>query len=244
MGIDIVTFQAILKSFKYINKKDSILTLGRQQFHLYYHDIQCFLQEYSMFPLESNIHNYINPNYCETFFHDIGFKKVLSLDNSDYEKANIIFNFNLPVKVSEEQKFDYIFDGGSTEHIFNQLQVCQNIINLLNVGGVFCSVTCNNNFSGHGLYQFSPEYFLSVYNEKYGMQILELYLAEADKDSIEWINVNSYNGYRNMSKIDTKNYVYIVAIVKKIEEKGENILFENPPNQFSYEEIEWKKNSL
>ena len=49
---------------------------------------------------------------------------------------------------------------------------------LLEIDGIFCSVTCNNNFSGHGMYQFSPEFFLSTLTPKYGMEIKELFIAK------------------------------------------------------------------
>jgi hypothetical protein len=243
MGIDYVTLQGILKSLKYVDKKDRCLTLGRQQFHLGLEQLKQLLQEYSMFDLidENKEKNYLY-SYCENFFTDIGFNKVLSIDNSNYENANIIFNLNLPIISNEEvSKFNFILDGGTTEHIFNQVQLNENIMNLLSVGGIYCTVTCNNNFSGHGMYQFSPEFFLSVYNETYGMKLLELYLAKNNTSSVEWIDVRSHNGWRNMSKFENNNeQVYIIAIIQKISNERKSLL-DYPPNQYSYEEVDWKK---
>ena len=66
---------------------------------------------------------------------------------------------NYSIKNKVNKKFDFILDGGTIEHIFNCPQVLDNIIYLLEIEGILCSITCNNNFSGHGFYQFSPDFF-------------------------------------------------------------------------------------
>jgi len=136
-------------------------------------------------------------------------------------------------------KYDFVLDLGTIEHIFNVPQVCENIINLLNVGGIFLSVNVNNNFSGHGLYQFSPEFYLSAFSKKYGMEVQELYIAKIGSGIDRWINVNDYKNYRNETRFEGNEPVYIIAIIKKISNERENLMV-NPPNQFSYEEISWK----
>ena len=175
---------------------------------------------------------------CEEFFKNIlNFESISSIDNSSYENASIIHNMNHPFIPIE--KYDYIYDGGTTEHIFNIPQVLDNVINLLEVDGIYCSVTCNNNFSGHGMYQFSPEIFLSSFNEKYGMKILFLYIARNPSQFETWIDVNSYLGGRNPTKFNTTDETYIIIVAQKISEDRKSLLTD-PPNQYSYEAIEWK----
>ena len=111
---------------------------------------------------------------------------------------------------------------------------------MLNIDGLFVSVTCNNNFSGHGIYQFSPELYLSILNKKYGMEIIDMYIAEVGTTNNEWKNVNSFNGSRNTSKFNTNLETYIIIIARKISNKRE-FLIENCPNQYSYEQHDWKK---
>lgn len=60
---------------------------------------------------------------------------------------------------------------------------------MLDIDGLFVSVTCNNNFSGHGMYQFSPEFFLSSLNKKYGMEIEAIYIGKVHTKFEEWIDV-------------------------------------------------------
>ena len=144
---------------------------------------------------------------------------------------------NVPIKSSK--KYQYIFDGGTIEHIFNIPQVIQNIINLLEIGGLFVSVTCNNNFSGHGIYQLSPEFFLSSLNKKYGMKIEALFIGKVNTELETWIDVNDYKDGRNCSKFDGNDPVYILTIARKIENPCESLIF-NSPNQYSYESGDWK----
>ena len=237
MGIDYTGCETILHSLKYINnnKRNVAVTLGRQGIHIPPNVLDFFFDKYKL----SNLKNRNYTGFCESFLHDIGFESIDSIDNSNYEGCTIIHNMNIPIP-NDLKKYDFIFDGGTTEHIFNAPQVCENIINLLNIGGIFLSVNVNNNFSGHGIYQFSPEFYLSTFSKKYGMEVQELYIAKTNSGIDNWINVNSYQGFRNVKKFEGNQEVYIIAIIKKISNERENLIL-NPPNQFSYEQIEWKK---
>jgi hypothetical protein len=221
MGIDATGLYAINLATKYVTVRNKCLTLGRQGIHLT--------------PDRST--------YCEEMMKETwGFQTVDSLDASDYEGATIIHNMNKPLP-ENFKKYDFIFDGGSTEHIFNIPQTFENIINALEVGGVFCSVTCNNNYSGHGMYQFSPELYFSAFTEKYGMKIKEMYLAIVGSTGnfINVIEQKHSQHARTMCRFyNTNNEVYIIVIAQKVSEDRENLI-EDPPNQFSYESYEWNK---
>ncbi len=235
MGIDYTGCEAIFRSFNYITNKKKVLTLGRQGIHIHPTTFNYFLDKNNV----SQLKNRYQWGYCESFFIDMGFTEVESLDYSSYEGATIIHNMNQPITYNHN-KYDYILDAGTTEHIFNMPQVCENIINLLNIGGIYISITPNNNLSGHGIYQFSPEFYLSAYSKKYGMEIQELYLAKVGSGFNDWINVNDFtkNG-RNMTSFNTNDHVYIIAIIKKISNDRLNLI-SDPPNQYSYETIDWK----
>lgn len=247
MGIDYVVCEALFQSFKYVTSKKRLLTLGRQGIHINAHIFNHFLEKHNVTHLKDK---YQYNSYCELFFTDMGFELVDSIDNSSYEGASIIHNMNNPIPshlLNNNNGYDYIFDGGTTEHIFNTTQVCENIINLLNVGGIYVSVTPNNNFSGHGMYQFSPEFYLSAFSKKYGMSVQALYLARVSSDIDTWIDVNvdssnldpTWNG-RNVSSFNSNEPVYIIAIIKKISNNGVNLL-SDAPNQYNYEQNDWKQ---
>jgi hypothetical protein len=92
------------------------------------------------------------------------------------------------------------------------------------------------------MYQFSPEFFLSSLNEKYGMKIEGIYLGKVHTPFEQWIDVNDYKGGRNNTKFNTTDEVYILTIARKISDTRENLM-ENCPNQYSYEKIDWQKTS-
>lgn len=235
MGLDYTCIEAILHSLKFIKNNKNAITIGRQEIHINYNTIDSILDKYGL----SNLKNRHYSGFCETFLKDIiGFESIDSIDNSSYEGASILHNMNNPIPI-EHKKYDFVLDLGTIEHIFNVPQVCENIINLLNIGGIFLSVTPNNNFSGHGIYQFSPEFYLSAFSKKYGMEIQELYIAQVGTGIESWINVNNYGNGRNESRFEGNKQVYIIAIIKKISNERESVIL-NSPNQFSYEEIDWK----
>ena len=237
MGLDKTTLEFLLFSKKYINISGiNILSLGRQQIHIDQNDMNSLFKKYNLTHLIGRFNIY---DYSENFFKTLSNTNlnVDSIDNSMYEGANIIHNMNVPIKSSK--KYQYIFDGGTIEHIFNIPQVIQNIINLLEIGGLFVSVTCNNNFSGHGIYQLSPEFFLSSLNKKYGMKIEALFIGKVNTELETWIDVNDYKDGRNCSKFDGNDPVYILTIARKIENLCESLIF-NSPNQYSYESGDWK----
>jgi hypothetical protein len=239
MGIDVTALESILLSLKYVTKNQNMLTLGRQQIHMRSEVIYKILNK-NKIQLSGNYHNNL---YCETFFKDIGFLNVDSIDASNYESATIVHNMNKPIPSDLKDKYNYIYDGGTIEHIFNIPQTFENIIDMLEVGGIFLSVTCNNNFSGHGMYQFSPEIFLSAFSNNYGMEIIDIFLAETDTMRKDWISVNSYNektGGRNISRFMNTREVYIITIARKISNDRESLI-NNSPQQYSYEKLEWKK---
>ena len=244
MGIDKTALELILLSQNYIKhtaNKANILTLGRQQIHIFKSDVNHLLNKYNF---NSLTNKFCMPDYSENLFKNLFEERwkyheitVDSIDNSNYEGASIIRNMNTPFNLSK--KYQYIYDGGTIEHIFNIPQVIENIINMLDINGIFVSITCNNNFSGHGIYQFSPEFFLSSFNEKYGMQIEAMYLGKVHTPFEEWIDVNDYKGGRNCTKFDGSEPVYILTIARKKSNERENLIY-NSPHQYSYEKCDWK----
>lgn len=234
MGIDLVVLEALFLSQASIVERQKMITLGRQGVHIPKHVIDHISKKYNWVFGE----NVMTTRFCEEMFHQFGFATIESIDASSYEQATIVHDMNFPLPTSLKDQFDFVFDGGTIEHIFNLPQVLENVIDMLKVGGVFCSVTCNNNFSGHGMYQFSPELFLSTLNKKYGMELIHLFIAEVDTEKESWINVNSYTSGRNETMFKSTTPVYIVTVARKISADRKSLLLE-PAQQFSYEQQSW-----
>ncbi|MCL2698986.1 MAG: hypothetical protein FWE68_01610, partial [Defluviitaleaceae bacterium] len=68
-------------------------------------------------------------------------------------------------------KYTLLIDGGSTEHIFNVSAAYQNIMNMVSVGGHVIFLAPTNNYCGHGFYQFSPEFFYSLFCAENGFEV-------------------------------------------------------------------------
>lgn len=109
------------------------------------------------------------------FWINLGFNSVCSLDNSDFEGAEIVWDLNLPIKDSFVEQFDAVFNGGTMEHVFNTPCVLENISRLLKVGGIAIHEVPSSNGVDHGFYSFSPTLFRDYYLNL-GYELIEVLL--------------------------------------------------------------------
>ena len=158
MGIDYVLFDRLVELSTRFKPEGRSLMLGRQSFgiqtryrHLYDETMQrCnvpgrrfdFLQE---------------DGFAETLFAKLGFGHVETLDFSDYEGASVLHDLNRKPARILQKKFDFIFDGGTLEHVFNVPVALETMYKLLKPGGRLISANGLNGWYGHGMYQFNPE---------------------------------------------------------------------------------------
>ena len=242
MGIDKVSLEALLIAQTLRKRSSKALMLGRQCIYAHAMESIPILMKYTGVPAGS-ASTVLYERYAEPLFKFLSYTTIDSLDYSDYEGATLIHDLNIPLPPNS-MKYDFVFDGGTIEHIFNVAQVLENIVNLVEVGGIFLSVTMNNNYSGHGIYQFSPEFFLSTMRPQYGMQILRLYLAKMGSSFEEWIDITekikkmSGTIYTPFGAAET----YLVCIAEKVSEARDSFLTV-PPQQYSYENEFWIKST-
>lgn len=76
-----------------------------------------------------------------------------------------------------------------------------------------------NNFCGHGLYQFSPTLFFSLFSEKNGFTILDMSVVEKKRESDKVKRIRRL--YKNMSErerleINTKYAAEIFLVARKV----------------------------
>ena len=117
--------------------------------------------------------------WCEPLLREkFGANRVDSIDNSDYEGATIVADFNRPIPVQLESRYDTVLDFGCTEHIFDVAQPVRNVSALYRVGGRILYCIPSNGCCGHGSYQFSPELFWSWYSKANGYSDTEVFLAD------------------------------------------------------------------
>jgi hypothetical protein len=104
--------------------------------------------------------------------------RVHSIDKSDFEGASIRHDMNEPVPDALRERFTAVIDGGTLEHVFNVPVAFRNCMEMLDRGGRFISFTVTNGASGHGFYQFSPEFFFRVFSVANGFRVRRLLLQE------------------------------------------------------------------
>jgi len=212
MGIDYHGAIA-LKHFTSKNKFGNTLTIGRQAIHVSPKVIKKIfrLNKASIDRVFTSAQKKSNFYFCEKLLTELGARSVDSLDASDYEGANIILDLNRELK--SEKKYNTIIDFGSSEHIYNVAQAFENYSQLLAEGGTLIHVLPANNQCGHGFYQFSPEFFYSLYNNKNGYRDTEIFMVEIPNKKF-WFKVNTPKKGQRIF-FDSKKPCYVVCFTKK-----------------------------
>lgn len=199
MGIDVHALQLLRHAQNQYGALGKTVTLGRQV---------VFLTP----TIAQNWTGNRDRTYCETMLiNKFGASDVDSIDNSPYEGATIIADFNEPIPEPLTGHYDTVLDFGCTEHIFNIAQSLKNIAKLCTFGGKILHVVPSNGFCGHGFYQFSPELFFSWYTPENGFSNTEVYLAEL-YDQHHWYRVPPpANGKRINVQTSTELYVIVLS---------------------------------
>ena len=144
----------------------------------------------------------------------LGATEVSSIDNSDYEGATYVSDLNEEINL--EKTFDTVVDLGTGEHIFDVAQLFKNAIKMCKLGGCILHSVPANGECGHGLYQFSPDLFLSLYSERNGFTNTKIYIASL-MDERHWYQVlPPAQGRRVMANSATATY--ILCITTKVRE--------------------------
>lgn len=226
MGIDVAAFKFLINNHQYV--KGDTLQLGRQGLHYAgsWADRSGLKAQLSNRILSEAQLNFTaqdtvdgGDGHTEKLFKLLGAETVETLDYSPYEGASIVHDFNIPVPEEYHNKFDFIYDSGTIEHIFDVKTVTENIKNLLKLNGVISIITVCNNFPGHGFYQFSPEFFRTVFSEQAGFKEISLDLFElSDSGEFKMFNIPvPPKGQRQEFKTSDKPY-YIGFSAQKIKQ--------------------------
>lgn len=130
------------------NRPNKMLTLGRQHWWLTSKQSKSLGIKYS--PL------YSRQNFCDLAFEELGFK-VESVDWSPNENPTYVLDLGKPNTTLFG--YDIVLDLGTAEHIGSQQTFYENVFNMLSPTGVFIGISPSSGFCGHGLYQYSPDFF-------------------------------------------------------------------------------------
>lgn len=100
----------------------------------------------------------------DTFFRRLGFTTVETMDVSDWEKPDRVWDLNRPVPAEWHGRHDCVFESGTIHHVFHLPQVLANLHALLAPGGrVVHGMAPSHNHVDHGFHMFTPTLFWDWY---------------------------------------------------------------------------------
>lgn len=183
--------------------------------------------------------------YAERLFEKLGFGAIQTMDFSAYEGAQIIHDLNRPVPARLHDSFEFIFDGGTLEHVFNVPQAFENVFNMLRPGGTFVSATPFNGWPGHGFYQFQPDLVWSFWKYMAGCEVVRC-IALPNDPTEKALDLPDNKGSSKRREYDQKipaGRVFIYYEVRKLAESrlGGSVLqadYETKWQEVSDEEID------
>ncbi len=175
--------------------------------------------------------------FCDPILSALGANSVSSLDFSDYEEANLIHDLNKPVPETLHEKFDFLFDSGSLEHVFNIPTALQNYVNIVRKGGLIVLDLPVDGCSGHGFYQFSPELFYRYFSCETGCRVEAMFCVENLPGST-WYQVPDPATINRRVEIESSLPIHLLILIRRVE-VIEGIPGHFPP-QVDYE-VTWKE---
>jgi hypothetical protein len=116
--------------------------------------------------------------YAEPFYKWLGAEKIDSFDISDYEGATRIWDMNSTLPERFEGCYDFVFDGGTLEHVFHYPMALRGALALAEIGGCFLSATPANSCLGHGFYQLGPDLPYALFHAQNGYACGQVLVAE------------------------------------------------------------------
>ena len=95
--------------------------------------------------------------FLKTFYN---VRTLKIIDISGEEGADYIFDLNFPVDDQDILgAFDFVFDFGTAEHVFDTKAFLNNVFKLLVKDGIYLFSLPSNGWIDHGFIQYSPTFF-------------------------------------------------------------------------------------
>lgn len=239
MGFDKNGVKLLIKARKLGVDFEKVITIGRQGLYLNKKGMKNLVLKAGLSNFDSNeIFN--NNRYAEPFLKLLGANTIDSIDASEYEKATVIRDLNLPISNELKSKYTLVIDGGSLEHIFNFPVAIKNCMDLIQKDGYYIGISPANNFFGHGFYQFSPELYFRIFNPSNGFRLVKMYFY-IDRKRSSIFEVSDPLEVKQRVTMVNSYPTYLFIIAQKIEEIE---AFNLTPQQSDYELISWKGKTM
>lgn len=181
--------------------------------------------------------NITTDNYSEFIWNYFKVKSIESIDFSNYESPTFIHDMNKSIDTNFHNKYDLIYDWGSTEHVYNIPTAFANYMNTLKVWGHYIWVLPWNNLCNHGFYQFSPDFFYSLFSKENWFKTKVYVTIKNQWFLIKDLRDFDYPIHFNLNLWKEEALLYIVS------EKIKNIDIKNHiPYQTIYNSFLWDNN--
>ncbi|WP_288941886.1 methyltransferase domain-containing protein [uncultured Roseovarius sp.] len=174
MGVDYVTFDRLVDLSTRFKPEGRTLMLGRQGFKIKRRDAKRYEASLRANGVEARRFDFLQEDgYAETLMRKLGFGEMETMDFSDYEGASILHDLNKRPPKELENQFDFIFDGGTVEHVFNVPVALEGLYRMLKPGGRLVSLNGLNGWYGHGMYQFNPELVWTFWKRACNCEVID-----------------------------------------------------------------------
>jgi SAM-dependent methyltransferase len=235
VGINLCEATAILSLKRSGAVNRSILSLGRPELFLSRRDLAKLSTAFKYDWPGASLDAIAGSTHAEGLLAAAGFTDVRSLDASAYEGADLIHDLNLPIPEAMADTVDFVYDGGTLEHVFDVATALRNTTRLLKVGGTLLISAAANNQCGHGFYQYSPELFYR-YLEANGFESVRVYLVGLLSPN-RWRRVVDPKDLRARSQVMTAEPTQIIVIARKARTLNTPAI----PQQSDYADLNWGK---
>jgi hypothetical protein len=237
VGIDIHNLNLLAHARDLGASFNRTLAIGRQALYIEEFELEQHRRLRGLPQLSEPAIALSGPRYFEPLARQwLGASVTDSVDASAYEDARIIHDMNLPwpTDSAERGSYDTVLDFGCLEHVFNFPVAWRNCVDLCCIGGHVLHSLPANNLSGHGFYQFSPELFFNLYQQKNGFELRGLYFAMKG-DRQHWWKVANPMELKRRVNLRNSHEVYVLVIARKLGDVGPL----PAPQQSDYAQDEW-----
>jgi hypothetical protein len=228
MGLDINAVRFLIAARKDGVKLGEVLTLGRQDLNVYPLKLIRLFQSHGL--SASEFRDGKGVVFAEPVFNQLGASRVYSLDASGFEGANFVHDLNAPIGSELKERFDFVYDGGTLEHIFNFPVALRNCMEMVRLGGRLMIHTVANNYCGHGFYQFSPELFYRALAPSSGYEIEKMIMHMIGPYG-RWYEVSDPEEIR--ARVEFITFAPVQLLIRARRVRVEAVLA-NPPQQSDY----------
>jgi hypothetical protein len=190
-----------------------VVTIGRQQLTIGMGELEDFFRKRGRDDIAARVAAEASDGYCETVIRSaFDAETVHSVDASDYEQASVVHDMNTPMEPKEQ--YSVVLDFGTLEHVLNVPVAFDNVTKLCAKGGRIMHMLPSNNCSGHGFYQFSPEFFFQIYSEARGFTGTRVFAAPMGSPEV-WYEVRAPHTLKSRVNITSRDELYLLVLTQK-----------------------------